>query len=34
MPGIKMMLHSALGPDMAVLRGRAMECVGLLGKLL
>ena len=32
MPGIKQMLHQALGPDMSTLRGRAMECVGLLGE--
>lgn len=32
MPGIKMILNQALTPDLAVLRGRAMECVGLLGE--
>lgn len=32
MPGVKMILNQALSPDLAVLRGRAMECVGLLGE--
>jgi hypothetical protein len=31
MPGIKNILRQALGPDLVKLRGKAMECVGLIG---
>lgn len=31
MPGIKGILKSALGPNLVKLRGKAMECVGLIG---
>ena len=32
MPGIKSILREAAGPDLASLRGKAMECVGLVGE--
>ncbi len=31
MPGIKAVLLAATAPDQAVLRGKAMECTGLVG---
>ena len=31
MPGIKNILRQAVGPDLVKLRGKAMECVGLIG---
>ena len=32
MPGIKSILRTATAPDMSQLRGRAMECIGLIGE--
>ena len=32
MPGIKQILTTAMSPEQALLRGKAMECVGLLGE--
>jgi len=32
MPGIKSILQQALGPDLVLFRGKAMECVGLIGE--
>lgn len=32
MPGIKSVLVTATSPELAVLRGKAMECVGLVGE--
>lgn len=32
MPGIKSILQQAVGPDLVLFRGKAMECVGLIGE--